>query len=79
MNVKILPAHCLLPRSRLQVVRFTAQRTMCAKFPVGETANTSTDALRANVAMLLYIQNVQGSIRKPDTCFAEMYSLRHQL
>lgn len=61
-----MPAHGLLPRTELQVVRFTAERTMRAKIPVGETAKTSTDVLRANVAMFLYILVAQGLIHKPE-------------
>jgi hypothetical protein len=40
---------------------------MCAEVPVGETAKTSADVLRANVAMLLYILVAEGLIHKPDS------------
>lgn len=45
---------------------------MRAKIPVGETAKTSADVLRANVAMLLYILVAQGLIHKPESRVAEM-------
>jgi hypothetical protein len=40
---------------------------MCAKIPVGETAKTTADVLRANVAMLLYLRMAQGLIHQPES------------
>jgi hypothetical protein len=46
---------------------------MCAKVPVGETAKTAADVLRANVAVLLYTNVAQGLIHKPERWDAEMW------
>lgn len=63
----MLLAHAQLPRTLLQIVRFTAQREMCAKIPVGKTARSPADVLRANAAVLLIIHMVTVSIHRPQT------------
>jgi hypothetical protein len=76
LHVAVLPARCLLPRTQLQIVRFTAQRTMCANIPVGETAKSSADVLRAKVVKLLYIHLLRRLIYNPEAWVAGSYCLQ---